>query len=332
MCLTLVHSKQTIDELVDNKLRLPTYDLMTRNVGTMQEQTSTEVPQLTERAMLEEVDPMYRPILSSGSQGIVANFANNCESSAGFELLDTWDSIRLFLFFSVRAVLVTIVRGIPETLVDVAMNIVKVLGKTVGGTALTAGFGAALNLAGKILSNPYAAIVPQIIMGVQQKVREILTNLIQPIMQIIPTTFDNAARGIIQGLLNSGNALLTAATLVFGGMAYEKIRDSVMNIVQPKAWGVVGTVMQRTEGTIMNEFEGQVNKVFGGKPSSGLSMDGQQVQGVFDPQGHPMYFRQLNPQQAPYYDCDRCRQRRDNSQAEIHARCDRWLVDLAGAG
>jgi hypothetical protein len=66
------------------------------------------------------------------------------------------------------------------------------------------------------------------------QVVEILNALIQPIMNIIPTTFDNAARGIIGGLLNSGNALLSAATMIFGGMAYEKVRDAVMGIVQPK--------------------------------------------------------------------------------------------------
>jgi hypothetical protein len=138
---------QTIDDLVDTKLRPPTYELMTRNVDLMREQTSTEVPQLTEKAMLEEVDPVFRPILSSNASGIVGNFATN-----------------------LREVLLTIIRGIPETLVDVAMNIVKALGKTVGGTALSQGFNAALQVAGNILSNPYAAIVPQVIVGVRNKV------------------------------------------------------------------------------------------------------------------------------------------------------------------
>ena len=138
---------QTIDDLVDTKLRPPTLELMTRNVEVMREQTSTEVPQLTKKAMLEEVDPVFRPILSSNASGIVGNFATN-----------------------LREVLLTIIRGIPETLVDVAMSIVKALGKTVGGTALSQGFSAAMQVAGNILSNPYAAIVPQIIAGVRNKV------------------------------------------------------------------------------------------------------------------------------------------------------------------
>ncbi|KAI9015627.1 hypothetical protein DFJ74DRAFT_771028 [Hyaloraphidium curvatum] len=297
----------TIDQTVDTKLRPATHELMSKNVGIMQEQTATEVPQLAERAMLEEVDPAFRPVLSGNVQGIVGSFAGN-----------------------LRAMLVGIVRGIPETLVDVAMDIVKVLAKTVGATGLTQGIGAALNAAGKILSNPYVAIVPQIIQGVRNKVVEILGALIGPIMNVVPQTFDQAARSIIQGVLNQGNALLTAATMVFGGLAYEKIRDAVMGIVQPKAWAVVTQVVQRTESTIMNEFQGQLDRVFGGAPSAGPSQGhpGQPVPGVFDMQGHPMFIMTLNPAQAPYYDCDRCRQRRDNSRGEAHARCGTCNVDF----
>lgn len=148
------------------------------------------------------------------------------------------------------------------------MSIVKRLTKSLVGTGFSQGISAALSAAGSLLTHPYAVLVPQILAAVRQKVVESLAALAQPILALIPTTFDAAARPILSALGSSGNALIATASLLLGGLAYEKIRDAVMTVVQPKAVQAVAGVIQTTEREIMEEFEGQIVKVLGKPPAN----------------------------------------------------------------